>query len=95
MIRIGLECALVFMLPAITYLGWKFMVGELADMTTGKPKPMAEVLDEAPLVWLFALGCILLAGTLMTFATLQDQNIDKPYVPAILKDGRIQQGPPN
>ena len=92
MIRIGLECALVFMLPAIVYFGYKFMMGELADTTTGKPKPPGDILEEAPLVWLFGLGCLLLAGSLLTFATLQDQNIDQPYEPAIYKDGRIQQG---
>ena len=51
-------------------------------------------LEEAPLVWLYALGMLFLFGTLLAFATLQDQNIDKPYEPAIYKDGKIQQGSP-
>jgi hypothetical protein len=92
MIRIGLECALVFLLPSLVYLGYKFLVGEMADTVTGRVKSPSDVLEEAPLAWLFVLGSAFLVGTLLAFATLQDQNIDKPYEPAVYKDGRIQQG---
>ncbi len=93
MIRIGLECALVFMLPSLVYLGYKFLVGEMADTTTGRSKSASDIIDEAPLGWLFAIGSLMLVGTLLAFATLQEQNIDQPYEPAVYKDGRIQQGP--
>jgi hypothetical protein len=92
MIRIGFECALVFILPALMYYGYKFVIGEMADTATGKLKSASEVLDEAPLAWLFAAGCALLVGTLLAFTTLQEPNINKPYEPAVYKDGRIQQG---
>ncbi len=92
MIRIGFECALVFMLPALMYYGYKFMIGEMADTTTGKHKLVSEVLDEAPLGWLFAAGCALLVATLLAFTTLQESNLEKPYEPAVYKDGHIQQG---
>ena len=90
MIRIGFECALVFILPAMLYFGYRWLIGEMADQDTGKLKSATDVLDAAPLVQLFVLGSALLLGTLLAFATLQDQNVDQPYKPAIYKDGRIQ-----
>ncbi len=90
MIRIGLECAFVFLLPSLMYFGYRYLIGEMTHAATGKIKPATLVLEEAPLVWLFAAGCALLIGTLLAFATLQERNIDQPYVPAVYKDGQIQ-----
>ena len=92
MIRIALECALVFLLPAALYFGYHMVAKDMLQRNTGAPKTPAEILDEAPLVWLFALGTILLFGSLLAFATLQEPGIDKPYEPAIYKDGKITQG---
>jgi hypothetical protein len=92
MIRIALECALVFLLPAALYFGYHALARDVVDGKTGAPKSFAEILDGAPLVWLFVAGTALLVGMLLTFATLQEQSIDKPYEPAIYKDGKITQG---
>ena len=92
MIRIALECALVFLLPAALYFGYHFVAKDMLQRNTGAPKSAGEILDAAPLVWLFALGTILLFGSLLAFATLQEPGIDKPYEPAIYKDGKITQG---
>lgn len=91
MIRIGLECAVVFLLPALFYFGYRLLMGGTVDATSGQAKSVSDILDEAPLTWLFALGCVLLLGTLLAFATLQDDSVDTPYEPAIYKDGRIEQ----
>jgi ABC-type uncharacterized transport system permease subunit len=92
MIRIGLECALVFLLPAALYFGYHYLARDVVDGKTGVPKAFGEIMDGAPLVWLFAAGTVLLFAMLAAFATLQDQSIDKPYEPAIYKDGKITQG---
>jgi hypothetical protein len=92
MIRIALECALVFLLPAALYFGYHALARDVVDPATGTPKPASQILEEAPLVWLFAAGTALLFGMLFAFATLQEKSIDKPYEPAIYKDGRIQPG---
>jgi hypothetical protein len=92
MIRIALECALVFLLPAALYFGYHFIAGDRINSASGTPKSPAEIIDEAPLVWLFALGTILLFGSLLAFATLQEPGLDKPYEPAVYKDGKIQPG---
>jgi hypothetical protein len=92
MIRIALEGALVFLLPAALYFGYHFIARDMLKGTSATPKTPSEILDSAPLVWLFALGTILLFGSLLGFATLQEPNIDKPYEPAVYKDGKIIQG---
>ena len=94
MIRVGLQCAFVFLLPAVLYFGYVLLTQNTADATTGRRKDMSQIVDEAPLVWLFALGSLFLFGTLLAFATLQEKAIDKPYEPAIYKDGKIQHGSP-
>ncbi len=90
MIRIGFECAVVFLLPTLIYFGYRLLTDEMPGSAAGHAKPVIDILHGAPLAWLFALGCLLLVGTLLAFATLQDQNIDKPYTPAVYKNGRIQ-----
>lgn len=92
MIRIALECGLVFLLPAALYFGYHFLAKDMLRGASSTPKSPGEIVDEAPLVWLFALGTILLFGTLLAFATLQEPGIDKPYEPAVYKDGKITQG---
>ena len=97
MIRIALECALVFLLPAAMYFGYQWLMADPAlagQDSAGKShnKTFAERLEEAPLGWLFALGTLCVLGTLLAFATLQDDSIDQPYTPAILKNGQIQKG---
>jgi hypothetical protein len=92
MIRIALECALLFLLPAALYFGYHFVARDMLKGPSATPKTPSEIIDEAPLVWLFALGSILLFGSLIAFATLQEPGIDKPYEPAIYKDGKITQG---
>ena len=95
MIRIALQCAFVFLLPVALYFGYMLLTKTHVDTATGERKDAAQIIDEAPLVWLFALGTLFLFGTLLAFATLQENSIDKPYEPAIYKDGKIQHGSPS
>lgn len=92
MMRIVFENAMLFLLPTVLYLAYVMLATDTTDGTTGQQKRPLQMLDEAPLVWLFAIGILIMVGTLLTFGTLNDQSIDKPYEPAIYKDGRIQPG---
>jgi len=95
MIRLALQCAFVFLLPALLYFGYVLLAKPTGTAADNRPRTTSELLDEAPLVWLFALGTLFLFGTLLAFATGQEQNIEKPYEPAIFKDGKIQLGKSN
>ena len=97
MIRIALECALVFLLPAAAYFGYQWLMADPAlagrdAAGNDNTRTFADRLDAAPLGWLFALGTVCVLATLLAFATLQDDNIDQPYIPAILKNGQIEKG---
>jgi hypothetical protein len=88
MIRIALECLFVFLLPAVLYFGYV----RLSEFPASAARSWSDRFDAAPLGWLFAAGTACLFATLLAFATLQDDNTEQPYHPAIVKDGKILPG---
>lgn len=91
MIRIVFEIALIFLLPTIAYLSWVFVLGDTIDPDTGKRRTVRRQLDHAPLGWLMLAGAILVGITLVFFHGSEESNIERPYEPAIFKDGKIVQ----
>lgn len=89
MIRIVLENVVLFLLPTALYLAWVIFRGDDVDPQTGRRRSMTEHLNEAPIVWLLLAGTALVAAALALFASQQESNIDKPYQPAIVRDGKI------
>jgi Family of unknown function (DUF6111) len=85
MIRIVAENVLLFLLPTIVYVAYVYM--------TREEKPgAARVLDDAPLMWLFLAGALVVVATLLTFGSVSGGKPGQAYVPPILKDGRIEPG---
>jgi Family of unknown function (DUF6111) len=85
MIRIVIENILLFLLPTVIYVAYVYM--------TRDEKPGASrVLDDAPLIWLFVAGAVLMLVTLITFGSMTGGNPGQKYTPPILKDGRIEPG---
>jgi hypothetical protein len=85
MIRVVIENILLFLLPTAVYLGYVLLTRRSAN--TG------EVISEAPLVWLFVLGALCVAATLVYYATITPGG--KPgqvYVPPRMKNGQIEPG---
>jgi hypothetical protein len=86
MIRVVLENVLLFLLPTAMYIGYVW----LTRRTTGGHS----VLDDAPLVWLFAAGALLVAVTLVYYASItpggQPGAVYTP--PRMGKDGTIEPG---
>jgi hypothetical protein len=85
MIRIIAENILLFLLPTIVYVAYVYMTRE------EKPGAM-RVLDDAPLVWLFVAGAVLVVATLASFGSLTGGKPGQVYTPPVLKDGRIEPG---
>jgi hypothetical protein len=51
------------------------------------------VINEAPLVWLFVAGAVLVVGTLVYYgATSEGGRPDQTYTPPRMKDGQIEPG---
>lgn len=85
MIRIIAENILLFLLPTIIYVAYVYM--------TREQKPGAtRVLDDAPLMWLFAAGALLVVVTLVMFGSMTGGKPGQVYTPPVLKDGRIEPG---
>jgi hypothetical protein len=86
MIRIVAENILLFLLPTIVYIAYVYLTREDGPGA-------ARVLDDAPLIWLFIAGAVLVVVTLASFGSVTSGG--KPggvYTPPSIKDGRIQPG---
>lgn len=85
MIRIVAENIALFLLPTIVYIAFIYL--------TREDKPGAtSVLDDAPLIWLFVAGAVLVVITLATFGSVTGGKPGQVYTPPALKDGRIEPG---
>jgi hypothetical protein len=85
MIRIVAENVLIFLLPTIIYVAYVYI--------TREEKPGAtRVLDDAPLIWLFITGAILVVVTLVTFGSMSGGKPGQVYTPPSFKDGHIEPG---
>jgi hypothetical protein len=87
MIRIVVENVLLFLLPAAMYVGYVLLTRR-GNTSAGA------VVSDAPLVWLFVVGALLVVATLIYYATVTPGG--KPgqvYTPPRMgKDGRIEPG---
>ena len=85
MIRIVAENIALFLLPTIVYIAFIYL--------TREDKPGAtSILDDAPLIWLFVAGAVLVVVTLATFGSVTGGKPGQVYTPPSLKDGRIEPG---
>lgn len=93
MIRTVIENVLLFLLPTLLYVAWVLFQrfrSEAAGDETGNQRAMVNVLDDAPLIWLFVTGALLVIVTLTVFGTSSGGRPGQHYQPSILKDGKIQ-----
>lgn len=85
MIRVILENVLLFLLPTAMYLAYVLL--------TRRTTSASGVVNDAPLLWLFATGALLVAATLVYYgATSTGGRPDQTYIPPRMKDGRIEPG---
>ena len=85
MTRVVLENVLLFLLPTLLYVGYVYFTREPGRGGT-------RVMDEAPLVWLFIAGAVLVIVTLVAFGSTSGGKPGQHYEPAVMKDGRIVPG---
>jgi hypothetical protein len=85
MIRVIIENVLLFLLPTAMYLAYVLL--------TRRTTSASGVVNDAPLLWLFATGALLVAATLIYYgATSTGGRPDQTYTPPRMKDGRIEPG---
>lgn len=87
MVRVVIENVLLFLLPSAMYVAYMLLMRR-ENSTAGA------VVSEAPLVWLFVAGALLVAATLIYYATITPGSpAGKAYTPPRMgKDGRIEPG---
>jgi hypothetical protein len=85
MIRIVAENIALFLLPTILYIAFIYLTRE-------DKRGATSVLDDAPLIWLFVAGAILVVVTLATFGSVTGGKPGQVYTPPSFKDGRIEPG---
>lgn len=88
MIRVFVENILLFLLPTLLYVGWVLLTRE---QPTGGASTQ-RVLDDAPLLWLFAAGAVLVVVTLIAFGSTSGGKPGQHYIPPSYKDGHIEPG---
>jgi hypothetical protein len=87
MVRVILLNLLLFLLPTILYAAFKAVRVSLDGKELGW-----DFWDGLPLVPLFAAGVVLVAGTLIYFASVSEPNVGKSYVPPSYEDGKLVPG---
>jgi hypothetical protein len=86
MMRVIIENILLFLLPSLMYVGYVLLMRRRGATAAG------EALNDAPLVWLFLLGALLVAGTLAFFGSTSGGKPGQVYVPPHVKNGHIEPG---
>ncbi len=85
MIRIVIENVLLFLLPTAMYVAYMLL--------TRRTTPAGTIVNDAPLLWLFVAGAVIVAATLVYYGTTTPGGRpDQTYTPPRMKDGRIEPG---
>lgn len=94
MIRVVIENLLLFLLPTLIYVAYMLYLRSKAESRDedGNKPPVSTLLDDAPLLWLFVGGALLVIVTLATFGTTSGGKPGQQYVPGVLRDGKIEPG---
>lgn len=90
MIRVVIENVLLFLLPALCYVAYVYFYRQTGS--DAKDGGKANVLDDAPLIWLFVAGAALVLTTLVFFSSNSGGLPGQSYQPPTIKDGRIEPG---
>jgi hypothetical protein len=85
MIRVVIECLLVFLLPAALYVSF-------TKLRSPAGTRVVSILNQAPLVSLCLLGAGLMTAILIAFGNVGDGKPGQTYEPAIYKDGKVIPG---
>jgi hypothetical protein len=85
MIRILIESALVFLLPAALYVS--FAVLRRQEQTS-----IVTILNRAPIFALCLLGAAMVLVVMVMFGNVGDGKPGQAYEPAVFKDGKVIPG---
>lgn len=92
MIRVMIENLLLFLLPAVLYLGYRLATrkrgdADTSDTTTTGGHTVRQEINDAPFLWLFVAGAGLVLATLIAFGSTSGGKPGQTYYPPVVKDG--------
>jgi hypothetical protein len=85
MMRIVIENILLFLLPTAMYVAYVIL-------TRRSSTSAGTVMNEAPLVWLFIAGAVLVVVTLVYYGSTSGGKPGQVYTPPRMKNGQIEPG---
>lgn len=85
MIRIVIENIILLLLPSLVYFAYIYL-------TVSTAKDRSKAVNDAPLLWLFALGACLVLLVLLTFGSNSGSRPGDVYTPPVFRDGKIVPG---
>jgi hypothetical protein len=88
MIRVFLENIMIFLIPTLLYAA--YVVLTVPASRSGAQETIARVLDEAPYLWLFTAGALLVILCLIAFGSVEGGKPGMKYEPPVFKDGHIE-----
>jgi hypothetical protein len=94
MFRIVVENILLFLLPTLIYVGYVLMTrpAEADQAAAGKAASATNILNDAPLLWLFGAGAVLVIVTLAAFGSISGGKPGQHYEPPSFENGQIKPG---
>lgn len=94
MIRIVFENVLLFLLPTLLYVAYIAVMRATAPDGSATESGTAQrgILDDAPLLYLFAAGVGLVLVMLIAFGSTSGGKPNESYTPPSIKDGHIEPG---
>jgi len=85
MIRVVIENILLFLTPMAMYIAYMLL--------TRRADSAGAVVSDAPLLWLFVAGALLVVATLVFYGSTSGGRPGQVYIPPHMgKDGRIEPG---
>lgn len=90
MTRIVLENIAIFLIPTLVYAAYVFVTAP--QTRDSGERAFARIVNEAPLLWLFTAGAILVFVSLIAFQSTDGGQPGVMYEGTVMKDGRIVPG---
>jgi hypothetical protein len=85
MIRVIVECLLLFLLPSVAYFAYAYLARPAGTSA-------ARVANDAPVLMLSVLGAALVFTVMVLFGSVGDGRPGQSYVPAQVENGRVVPG---
>jgi hypothetical protein len=84
MIRLVIENLALFLLPTLMYLAYAYLSRD--------EDKKGSVIDDAPLIWLFVAGAVLVVVVLVAFGQNTGGKPTEGYTPPSFEDGKLKPG---